>query len=104
MQSALADMKSTTQATSHPAPPQACRTLGALAQLGGATAKRLLAHDVAATLATLLRSGRRHGLLCGLHLMAALAAGSDAVSCMSRAAVCVVTCGSMWIVLSTLSA
>ncbi|GFR41419.1 hypothetical protein Agub_g2103, partial [Astrephomene gubernaculifera] len=59
---------------------QACRTLGALAQLGLATARRLLAHDVVSTILTLLRSRRPASQLCGLQLLANLAAASEHIS------------------------
>ncbi|KAG2446236.1 hypothetical protein HXX76_000828 [Chlamydomonas incerta] len=59
---------------------QACRTLGALAALGLATARRLLAHDVLSTILTLLRSPRRASKLCGLGLLSSLAAASEPVA------------------------
>ncbi|KXZ56156.1 hypothetical protein GPECTOR_1g133 [Gonium pectorale] len=59
---------------------QACRTLGALAQLGLVTAKKLLAHDVISTITTLLRSPRRASKMCGLSLLSSIAAASDAIS------------------------
>ncbi|GLI68627.1 hypothetical protein VaNZ11_013105, partial [Volvox africanus] len=59
---------------------QACRTLGALAQLGLATARKVLAHDVVSTILSLLRSPRRASKLCGLTLLGSLAAASEAIS------------------------
>ncbi|KAG2497865.1 hypothetical protein HYH03_004131 [Edaphochlamys debaryana] len=57
---------------------QACRTLGALAGLGLATARKLLAHDVLSTVTTLLRSPRPASKLCGLQLLSSLAANAEA--------------------------
>ncbi len=50
-----------------------------LATVFGIPPRRLLSHDVASTITTLLRSPRRESKLCGLQLLSSLAAGSDAV-------------------------